>query len=119
MPELNKIYLGDALEVLRSWPDEFVDCIITSPPYYGLRDYGVEEQLGLEKNLDEYLNKMLLITKELHRVLKRTGTMWINWGDCYGGNISAPNQPKLGNRDPYKNFTYFIMGKITDSIPRR
>ena len=73
---INKIIQGDALEVLKTFPDECVDCVMTSPPYYGLRDYGVEEQLGLEKTLDEYLEKMLAVTKELKRVLKKTGTLW-------------------------------------------
>lgn len=83
-PELNKNYLGDVLEVLKQWPDEFVDCIITSPPYWGLRDYGVEGQIGLEKTLTEYLDKMLEVTVELKRVLKKTGTLWWNHGDSYG-----------------------------------
>ena len=72
------------MEVLRTFPDESVDCIVTSPPYYGLRDYGVEGQLGLELSLEEYLDKMLAITAELRRVLKTTGTMWWNHGDSYG-----------------------------------
>lgn len=90
---MNKILQGDTLEILKTLPDELVDCIVTSPPYYGLRDYGVEGQIGLEKTLDEYLNKMLLITSELKRVLKKTGTMWWNHGDSYasrgklGGDI--------------------------------
>jgi len=98
----NKIIQGNALLKLKELPDESVDTIITSPPYWGLRDYGVEEQIGLEKTLDEYINKMLQITAELKRVLKKTGVIFWNHGDCYGSNISAPNQPKLGKRDPYK-----------------
>ena len=93
--EVNKIYQGDVLQVLKTFPDEFVDCIVTSPPYYGLRDYGVEGQIGLEKTLNEYLDKMLAITAELKRVLKKTGTMWWNHGDSYaslgrvGGDIDV------------------------------
>lgn len=82
----NKIYQGDALAVLKTLPDGFVDCIITSPPYYGLRDYGVEGQLGLEPTLEEFIDKMLLITAELKRVLKKTGTLWWNHGDSYAGS---------------------------------
>src|SRR5690606_12557032 len=82
---LNKIIQGDVLDTLRQIPDEYVDCIITSPPYYGLRDYGVEGQIGLEPTLNEYLEKMLAITAELRRVLKKTGTMWWNHGDSYAG----------------------------------
>ena len=79
----NTIIQGDALSVLKTWPNECVDMIFTSPPYYGLRDYGVEGQIGLEKTLEEYLNKMLAITIECKRVLKKTGTMWWNHGDSY------------------------------------
>ena len=81
---LHTIYQGDTLEVLKTFPDESVDCIVTSPPYYGLRDYGIEGQIGLESSLDAYLEKMLTITAELKRVLKSSGTMWWNHGDSYG-----------------------------------
>src|SRR3990167_10336765 len=84
--ELNKIICGDALEELRKMPSESIDMCITSPPYFGLRDYSVEGQLGLELTLNEYLDKILLITAELKRVLKKTGTMWWNHGDSYGGS---------------------------------
>lgn len=90
--KINKIYQGDSLEVLKTFPSESVDCIVTSPPYYGLRDYGVEGQLGLERTLNEYLDKMLLITAELKRVLKKTGTMFWNHGDAY--NTTPPGNSK-------------------------
>jgi len=96
--KLNKIYQGDCLKVLKTFPSDFVDTIITSPPYFGLRDYGVEGQIGLEPTLSEYLEKLLKVTKELKRVLKPTGVMFWNHGDNYGGAISAPNAPKMGNR---------------------
>ena len=83
---MNKILQGDCLEILKTLPDESVDCVVTSPPYYGLRDYGVEGQIGLEPTLNEYLDKMLLITAELKRVLKKRGTCWWNHGDSYGGS---------------------------------
>ena len=79
----NSILLGDALQELKKIPSETIDTIITSPPYYGLRDYGVDGQIGLEKTLAEYLDKMLVITAELKRVLKKTGTLWLNHGDSY------------------------------------
>ena len=88
---INKIIQGDALTVLKTMPAESVDCIVTSPPYYGLRDYGVQGQIGLEKTLNEYLERMLAITAELKRVLKKTGTMWWNHGDSYG-TISGGTQ---------------------------
>ena len=85
-PPLNTIIQGDTLEVLKSWPSDFVDCVITSCPYWGLRDYGIEGQIGLEPTLGEYLDKMLAVTAELKRVLKPTGVMFWNHGDCYGGS---------------------------------
>lgn len=85
-PQLNTIYQGDALEVLKTWPSDFVDCVITSPPYWGLRDYGVDRQLGLEKTPEEYVIKMIEIFREVKRVLKKDGTCWLNLGDSYASN---------------------------------
>jgi len=84
--KLNQIICGDTYEVLRTLPDDTFDAIITSPPYWGLRDYGVEGQIGLEPTLDEFLEKLLAITQELQRVLKPTGVMFWNHGDCYGSH---------------------------------
>lgn len=113
-PALNTIYHGDVLKVLKSWPDAFVDCIITSPPYYGLRDYGEKNQIGLEKSLNEYLDKMLAVTAELKRVLKPTGTMWWNHGDSYaslgqvGGDFGEDGKISKGlpDRGRIKKGTY-------------
>lgn len=84
--QTNVILQGDVIEKLKEIPDEFVDCIVTSPPYFGLRDYGADGQIGLEKSLEVYFKKMLLVTAELKRVLKNTGTMWWNHGDSYAGS---------------------------------
>jgi DNA modification methylase len=89
LTEMEKAKEGDALSVLKTLPDESIDMILTSPPYYGLRDYRVEGQIGLEPTLDEYLYKMLAVTAELKRVLKKTGTMWWNHGDSYGTGSGA------------------------------
>jgi len=84
-----KIYIGNCLEVLKILADESVDCIITSPPYWGLRSYLPEEhpdkvkEIGLEPSLDLYIEHMLQITAELKRVLKKTGIMFWNHGDNY------------------------------------
>ena len=92
------IYWGDTLEELKKIPDESIDCIITSPPYWGLRDYGVDGQIGLEPTLDLYIEHMLQVTAELKRVLKKTGVMFWNHGDNYNSQRVAPNAPKLGKR---------------------
>ncbi|MFQ5834339.1 MAG: DNA methyltransferase [bacterium] len=92
---LNKITQGDCLELLKELPDESIDCVITSPPYWGLRDYGVNEQLGLEPTFKEYINNICNIFDEVKRVLKKTGTCWVNIADTYwgGGNNRGNNSP--------------------------
>jgi len=83
--ELNKIYNIDALEGLKTLQDNSIDCVVTSPPYWALRDYGVNGQLGLESTFQEYINKLCDIFDEVKRVLKKEGTCWVNLGDTYGG----------------------------------
>ena len=78
------IYQGNALEELRKLPSESVNMCITSPPYWALRDYGVEGQLGLEPTFQEYINKLCDIFDEVKRVLRKDGTCWVNMGDTYG-----------------------------------
>ena len=80
---MNQIICGDVLEVLRTLPSESVDCCITSPPYWGLRNYGIEGQIGLEKTQEEYVQKMVEVFREVRRVLKKEGTLWLNIGNCY------------------------------------
>jgi len=79
------ILQGDALSWLKQINNESIDCIITSPPYWALRDYKVEGQLGQEKTIDEYVSKLVEIFNECKRVLKREGTCWIVLGDTYSG----------------------------------
>lgn len=81
--ELNKIYNGDVLEVLKTFPSNSIDVCITSPPYWGLRDYGEEGQIGQEPTYKGYLDKLDEIFKEVKRVLKDSGSCWVNIGDAY------------------------------------
>ncbi len=83
MIELNKIYMGDALTIMKTWPDSFVQTVVTSPPYWGLRDYGAPRQIGLEATPDIYVAKMVEVFREVRRVLKDDGTLWLNLGDSY------------------------------------
>jgi site-specific DNA-methyltransferase (adenine-specific) len=85
----NRVLKGDALRVLQKLPSESVDCVITSPPYYALRDYGISGQIGLEVTFTDYLEKLLLVFEEVKRVLKRTGTCWVIIGDTYGGSATS------------------------------
>lgn len=96
---LNKIYQGDALAVLKTFPDECVQCCITSPPYWGLRDYGIEGQLGLESTPEEYVAKLVEIFREVRRVLRKDGTVWLNLGDSYANTTSGYGE-RGGNLEP-------------------
>lgn len=87
--EINKIYNGDALETLKGFPKESINMCITSPPYWGLRDYGVDGQLGLESTFEEYITKLCDIFDEVKRVLTNDGTCWVNIGDSYNGSGKA------------------------------
>lgn len=79
----NTILIGDALSRLRSLQDGSVDTVVTSPPYFRLRDYAAKGQIGLESHVDEWVDQMAAITAEIHRVLVPTGTLWLNLGDTY------------------------------------
>ena len=89
--ELNHIYQGTCLEVIKTFPDKSIDCVITSPPYWQLRDYGWDGQWGNESTFQMYLENLWSLMDEVWRVLKDTGTVWVNLGDTYNGN-------KKGNR---------------------
>lgn len=81
--QINHIYTGDAIETLKTLPDQSVDCCVTSPPYWGLRDYGHSNQMGLEKTPEEYISGMVEVFREVKRILKNEGTCWVNIGDSY------------------------------------
>jgi DNA modification methylase len=82
----NTIYHGNCLEVLKTLPDNSIDCCITSPPYYGLRNYGVEGQIGLEETPEAFVAELVKVFDEVKRVLKPTGQLWLNIGDSYAGS---------------------------------
>ncbi|MBP7960515.1 MAG: site-specific DNA-methyltransferase [Caldilineaceae bacterium] len=74
---------GNTLSVLQSFPNEHVQCVVTSPPYWGLRDYDIVGQIGLEETLDEYIQNLTLVFSQVRRVLKPDGTLWLNIGDGF------------------------------------
>lgn len=102
--DVNKIYLGSSLEILRELPDNSIDCCVTSPPYYALRDYGVDGQIGLEETPEAYIAKLSDVFMEVYRVLKPEGTLWLNIGDSYNGN-------KKGNTETIK---YKVVAESND-----
>ena len=87
-----RIIIGDALTELAKLPDESVHCCVTSPPYFGLRDYGVAGQLGLEPTPAEYIAAMVAVFREVRRVLRGDGTLWLNIGDSYAGSWGAQSR---------------------------
>ncbi len=90
----NIIYNNDCLIGLRNLPDNSIDCCITSPPYFNLRDYGVAGQIGLEETPEAYIHRLVEVFREVRRVLKPTGTLWVNIGDSYAGSgKGAANYP--------------------------
>lgn len=83
------IRVGDVLDQLAEMPDGVVQCVVTSPPYWGLRDYGVEGMIGLEPTLQEHLAKLVEVFGEVRRVLRDDGTLWLNYGDAYAGSAKG------------------------------
>jgi site-specific DNA-methyltransferase (cytosine-N4-specific) len=104
-PDRSRIIVGDALQVLRTLPDESVRCCVTSPPYWGLRDYGISDQLGAEDDVQEYVEKLCLIFEEVRRVLQPDGSLWLNIGDAYtsgGRTWRAPDKKNNGRAMQYR-----------------
>ena len=99
-----RIECGDAYECLRRLPDNAVNCVVTSPPYWGgLRNYGVDGQLGLEKSMYDYVDKMVTIGEEIRRVLRPDGTFWLNMGDSYNGSWGSYKDSFESKKKIYRN----------------
>lgn len=86
----HRVLVGDCIESMRALPDKSVQMCVTSPPYYGLRDYGVDGQIGLEETPAEFIARLVEVFREVRRVLRDDGTAWVNMGDSYA---SKPNGP--------------------------
>lgn len=112
-----KILQGDCIEVMRKMGAESVDCVVTSPPYWGLRDYGVEGQLGLEPTLGEHLEKMVEVFEEVRRILKPTGTVWLNYGDCYAATLNGRKADDItGDDRRFRDKPFSTVGPIDDYL---
>lgn len=100
MLRLNRCYCADALSGLKQLETGSVNCCVTSPPYYGLRDYGIDGQIGLESTPEEYISRTVSVFQEVWRVLLDDGTLWLNMGDSYAGSgMGAANYPnKTGEK---------------------
>lgn len=133
----NTVFNGDCIDGLRTLPDGVVNCCVTSPPYFGLRDYGMDGQIGLEETPNEYVEKMVNVFREVKRVLRDDGTLWLNIGDSYAGSgkgsncdgsvhLSALNSKQgthkgtiYGYKHPQKAYTIVLKNKDLIGIPWR
>lgn len=105
-----QIIVGDALACLQNIADESVHCCVTSPPYWGLRDYGTDGQLGLENSPQEYVERMVTVFREVRRVLRTDGTLWLNLGDTYASRGGMGFQGKHGQRFSRRHTQRSILG---------
>ena len=113
-----KILQGDVLEKIKEIPDESIDTIITSPPYYALRDYSVDGQIGLEQTPQQYIAKLMLVMTECKRVLKQTGSCWVNIGDSYNGSKIGNTNGTYGQVKQKKGVNTKSFRKIADPTIR-
>ena len=104
-----QILIGDCLESVKGLPDQSVNCCVTSPPYFGLRDYGHAGQIGLEATPDEFIAKLVAVFREVRRVLRDDGTLWVNIGDSYAasgtGGLSSKPSLMTGGRSTQEEAT--------------
>lgn len=114
--ETNTILQGDALEVMRTLPDESIHCCVTSPPYWALRTYGVDGQYGLEATPGEFVEKMVKVFREVRRVLRPDGTLWLNLGDTY--MTDAGKQGARG-RGGTEGIQKYVMASVPLQAPNR
>lgn len=115
------IYSGDALAVLRQLNSESVQCCVTSPPYFQLRDYGVDGQIGLEDTPEEFIAKLVEVFHEVKRVLKPDGTLWVNIADSYAGsgkgrNTDGRHSDAGGKNSKQSTNTGAVMGRLKKTV---
>lgn len=98
MIELNKVYNEPCIETLKRMDDDSIDCVVTSPPYFNLRLYtDSDKEIGREQTPTEYIDNLVEVFAEVYRVLKPTGTVWVNIGDTYNGNKTGNTNEKWKN----------------------
>lgn len=124
--DLSTRYLiGDCRDVLGTLPDESVHCVVTSPPYWWLRDYGVAGQIGLEPDFNTYIARMVAVFRDVRRVLRKDGTLWLNLGDSYaggghggGGSFDSERNWRSGNPINGGNTNRDGLGRVTSLKPK-
>ncbi len=114
------LYHGDVLEVLREIPDQSIQCVVTSPPYWSLRDYGADGQIGMEPTLGEYIAGMVDVFAEVRRVLAVDGTCWLNLGDTYAGGGRGGNPDESVHKKQSSNAgTLYSPFAVPDGLKRK
>lgn len=117
----SEIYQGDALQVLQTLPDESVDCIVTSPPYFALRDYNVDGQIGKERTPEEFIERLVIVFREARRVLRENGTCWVNIGDTYAGSRKGSGEARVSGKqasNPHSRGTATTTAANTSCKPK-
>ena len=114
---MNKLICADAAAGLKTLPQESVQMCVTSPPYYGLRDYGEEGQIGIEHTPQEYIDRLVEVFAEVYRVLKPDGTLWLNISDSYAGSGKGPMSIQVAGNGKNKNL-YDMKSRIYE-VPKR
>ena len=114
---MNKLICADAAAGLKTLPSESVQMCVTSPPYYGLRDYGTDGQIGVEQTPQEYIDRLVEVFAEVHRVLKPDGTLWLNISDSYAGSGKGPMSIQVAGNGKNRNL-YDMKSRIYE-VPKR
>lgn len=114
---MSKIICADAAAGLKNLPSESVRMCVTSPPYYGLRDYGTDGQIGIERTPQEYIKRLIEVFAEVHRVLKSDGTLWVNISDSYAGSGKGPMSIQVAGNGKNKNL-YDMKSRIYE-VPKK
>jgi DNA modification methylase len=114
---LNRVHFGDCLDTLRRMPDGIVQTCVTSPPYYGLRDYGHPGQIGLEASPAEFVQRLVDVFREVRRVLRDDGTAWVNMGDSYAGSGRGGNSDAITGTGKDESKRAMIQSSRRDNAP--
>ena len=114
---MSEIICSDAMAGLKTLPSESVRMCVTSPPYYGLRDYGTDGQIGIEQTPQEYIARLVEVFAEVHRVLTEDGTLWVNISDSYAGSGKGPMSIQVAGNGKNKNL-YDMKSRIYE-VPKK
>ncbi len=120
MLEINKVHLGNSTELITKLDSESVDCCITSPPYFGLRDYGAEGQIGKEEKWQDFIESLALLFVRVQRVLKKDGSLWVNIADSYNSSGPKDNEDYF-KKNPHKKthqLSIVRRAKANDMVPK-